>query len=92
MISIMSAGSFSGSDGSGGSDPVFREIAAAPVVRSRRASLPFSIGASSRTSRSSEGSRSMQVTYKCKQTTTGIFAKKTKELYEGSFQRYNLNG
>ena len=83
----MSDGNLSGSDGSGGSETNLRDILTAPIVRSRRASLPFSIGASSRTSRSSDGSRSMQVTYKCKQTTTGLFAKKTKELYEGSFQR-----
>ena len=79
--------SVSGSEGSGGSDPGYRDMGARPVVRNRRASLPFSIGASSRTSRSSEGSRSMHVSYKCKQTTTGIFAKKTKEFFEGSFQR-----
>ena len=58
-------------------------------LRSRRASFPFSLAGSSRTSLSSEGSRSLVVSYKCQQTTSaGIFGKKTKELYEGQFQRY----
>ena len=57
-------------------------------LRSRRASFPFSLAASSRTSLCSEGSKSVIVSYKCKQTTSsGIFGKKTKELYEGQFQR-----
>ena len=35
--------------------------------------------------------QSMQVSYKCKKTTTGIFKKKTKETIAGSFQRYNTH-
>ena len=58
-------------------------------LRSRRASFPYSLAAaSSRTSLSSEGSKSVIVSYKCKQTTNGFFTKKTKESYEGKFQRY----
>ena len=58
-------------------------------LRSRRLSLPHSLAAaSSRTSLSSEGSKSVIVSYKCKQTTTGILTKKKKESYEGKFQRY----
>ena len=58
-------------------------------LRSRRASFPFSLApASSRTSLSSEGSKSVVVSYKCKQTTNGFLTKKTKESYEGQFQRY----
>ena len=59
-------------------------------LRSRRASFPSSLAAaSSRTSLSSEGSKSVIVSYKCKQTTSaGLFSKKTKEVYEGTFQRY----
>ena len=57
-------------------------------LRSRRASFPFSLAAaSSRTSLSSEGSKSMIVSYRCKQTTTGFFTKKTKDSYEGKFLR-----
>ena len=60
-------------------------------LRSRRLSLPHSLAAaSSRTSLSSEGSKSVIVSYKCKQTTTGILTKKKKESYEGKFQRYNI--
>ena len=59
-------------------------------LRTRRASLPFSLAAaSSRTSLSSEGSKSVVVSYKCKQTTNGFLTKKTKESYEGKFSRYS---
>lgn len=56
--------------------------------RLRRSSLPLSLGALSRTSRdSSEGSKSIQVSYRTKTTCSGFFIKKIKEEHEGTFQR-----